>query len=444
MKNGQLGTMRDVFIEGLFDEMHKNENIFFLSADLGAPSLDKIREKFKERFINVGIAEQNLINVSTGLALEGYIVYAYAIASFLTMRAYEQIRVNLSITSQIRPINVNLIGVGAGLSYNMSGPTHHCLEDLSLMSLLPNFTVFSPSDWKLAECFLDYSINTRTPKYLRFDSKPVDQIYSSTDDLNIEDGFYEIIKGEQVCLVSTGYMTHRALKASREISHNIRNIRFDDELFVLNPERVEQLCDAIIESGFDLNIWVYARVNTIKESLLGKMARAGISWICLGIESGSERVRKDVQKSVKGDIKDVVRTIQNNGINILGNFMFGLPEDNMETMQQTLDLAIELNCEFVNFYSVMAYPGSRLFETTDKKVLPETWNEFSQHSYEAKPLPTKYLTSKEVLQFRDDAFDKYFSNEKYLDMVKKKFGNKVHDYIVNMNKIKLKRSLLYN
>jgi radical SAM superfamily enzyme YgiQ (UPF0313 family) len=226
--------------------------------------------------------------------------------------------------------------------------------------------------------------------------------------------------------------------------HNVRNIRFDDELFVLNPERVEKLCDAIIERGYDLNIWVYARVSTIKESLLEKMAKAGFTWICLGIESGSESVRKDVQKSVKGDIKEVVRTIQNNGINILGNFMFGLPEDNMETMQQTLDLAIDLNCEFVNFYSVMAYPGSRLFETTDKKVLTETWNEFSQHSYEAKPLPTKFLTSKEVLQFRDDAFDKYFSNEKYLNMVKRKFGNKVHSYIVNMNKIKLKRNLLCN
>ena len=226
--------------------------------------------------------------------------------------------------------------------------------------------------------------------------------------------------------------------------YNIKNIRFDDELFVLNPGRVEQLCDAIIEKGFDLNIWVYARVNTIKESLLGKMARAGITWICLGIESGSEGVREDVQKSVKSDIKDVVRTIQNYGINILGNFMFGLPEDNMETMQQTLDLAIELNCEFVNFYSVMAYPGSRLFEAADKNELPETWNGFSQYSYDAKPLPTKYLTSKEVLQFRDDAFGKYFSNEKYLDMVKRKFGNKVHNYIVNMNKIKLKRNLLYN
>jgi len=238
--------MRDVFMEGLFNEMHKNEDIFFLSADLGAPSLDKIREKFKDRFINVGIAEQNLINVSTGLALEGYIVYAYAIASFITMRAYEQIRTNLSITSQIRPINVNLIGIGTGLSYNMSGPTHHCLEDISLMRLLPNFIVLSPSDWKLAECFLGYTISTKAPKYLRFDSKPVDQIYNKIDDLNIEDGFHEIIKGEKVCLVSTGFMTHRALNVSRELFHKIGVI----DVFMLKPVNEELLLNALNKYDF--------------------------------------------------------------------------------------------------------------------------------------------------------------------------------------------------
>src|SRR4030043_1505192 len=107
--------MRDVFIEQIYNRMVKDDNLFFVSADFGSPKLDNLREKFKDRFINVGIAEQNLINISTGLALEGYIVYAYAIAPFLTMRAYEQIR-NLSLLSQIKEVNLNLIGVGIGLS----------------------------------------------------------------------------------------------------------------------------------------------------------------------------------------------------------------------------------------------------------------------------------------------------------------------------------------
>ena len=136
--------------------------------------------------------------------------------------------------------------------------------------------------------------------------------------------------------------------------YKVKNIRLDDELFILNPKRVEQICDALIERGYDLSIWVYARVNTIRESLLEKMAKAGFTWICLGIESGSEKVRKGVNKGIDGNIRDVVRTIQKYGINVIGNYLFGLPDDDMETMQQTLDLAVELNCEYANFYCTMA------------------------------------------------------------------------------------------
>ena len=139
--------MRDVFIEQVYYRMRDDRNIFFLCADFGSPKLDKLKEDFNDRFINVGIAEQNLINISTGLALEGFTVYAYAIAPFLVMRAYEQIRINLSLHAQLRDVNVNLVGVGAGLSYDVSGPTHHCLEDITIMKVLPNLEVFSPSDW---------------------------------------------------------------------------------------------------------------------------------------------------------------------------------------------------------------------------------------------------------------------------------------------------------
>lgn len=205
-------TMRDVFIEELYRRMHADESIFFLCADFGSPKLDLLRKKFKKRFINVGIAEQNLINVSTGLAMEGFTVYAYAIAPFLTMRAYEQIRINLSLHSQLKEINVNLIGVGAGLSYDVSGPTHHCLEDISIMRSLPNIMVFSPSDWSLAKSFVEYSLSVKKPKYIRFDGKPLPLIYNNHENIKLENGFYEIKKGKKVCLISTGYMTHKAVK----------------------------------------------------------------------------------------------------------------------------------------------------------------------------------------------------------------------------------------
>ncbi len=162
--------MRDSVIDQIYAEMRHNDKIFFLAADFGAPALDRIRQDYADRFVNVGIAEQNLINVATGLALEGYTVYAYAIAGFITMRAFEQVRTNLALMSQERELNVTLIGVGAGVSYDMSGPSHHCLEDISIMRTLPNMVVCSPSDWTMARAFIPYSINCKSPKYLRLDS----------------------------------------------------------------------------------------------------------------------------------------------------------------------------------------------------------------------------------------------------------------------------------
>ena len=259
-------TMRDAFIEAIYEKMSDDSRIFFLSADFGSPALDKLREDFKDRFINVGIAEQNLINVSVGLALEGYVVYAYAIAPFITMRDYEQIRQSLSISSQVRPINVNLIGVGAGLSYDVSGPTHHCLEDISVMRLMPNLTVFSPSDWLLAKKFIDYSINVKMPKYLRFDSKAMPAIYDNINDLKIEEGFYELVKGEKVCLVSTGFMTHRVLKAAKEL----KDVGVVD-VFLLKPVDEKSLFESLkkykyvitIEEGFINNGGLDALVSKV-------------------------------------------------------------------------------------------------------------------------------------------------------------------------------------
>lgn len=253
-------TMRDVFIEEIHHRMHEDDNIFFLCADFGSPKLDYVREDFKERFINIGIAEQNLINVSTGLALEGYTVYAYAIAPFLTMRAYEQIRVNLSLHAQLKEININLIGVGAGLSYDVSGPTHHCLEDISIMRTLPNITVFSPSDWVLAEKFVDYSIRVKKPKYIRFDGKPLVQIYENIDDITLNNGFCEIKKGSDICLISTGYMTHRALNVANMLADNNISVGVIDA-FLLKPMNEDLFFEVINE---------YEHIITLEEAFINK------------------------------------------------------------------------------------------------------------------------------------------------------------------------------
>ncbi len=211
-----LKTMRDVFIEKLHGLMRERDDIFFLTADFGSPKLDAMIEEFPDNFINVGISEQNLINVSAGLAIEGWNVYAYAIAPFITMRCYEQIRVNLSLLSLERPMNVTLIGVGAGVSYDVSGPTHHCLEDITLMRLLPGFTVLSPSDYVTAEMLPEYSLREKGLKYLRFDSKPHSPIHNAGD-IDFKKGFVELKYGEKILLLATGYMVFVALQLHEQL-----------------------------------------------------------------------------------------------------------------------------------------------------------------------------------------------------------------------------------
>jgi len=226
--------------------------------------------------------------------------------------------------------------------------------------------------------------------------------------------------------------------------YGVRNIRLDDELFILSPKRVERFCDMIIERGYDLNFWAHGRIDTIRDSLLKKLKMAGVNWICLGIESANERVRKNVNKDIKKDIKDVVKKIQSYGIYVLANYMFGLPEDNMATMEETLKLAMDLNCEYATFNSVMAYPGSALYDWALKRdgYMAESWGAFSQHSFDTQPLPTRFLSSAEVLTFRDKAFNIYYGNEKYLTMIDRKFGRKVREHIEKMLTVKIKRRLV--
>lgn len=225
----------------------------------------------------------------------------------------------------------------------------------------------------------------------------------------------------------------------------IKNIKIVDELFILNESHYMRIVDLLTERGYDLNIWAYARVDTLKIENLEKIKKAGINWLALGIESANPDVRDGADKKMRvKDIKNIVSKIQDAGIRVIGNYIFGLPDDTLETMRETLDMAVELNCEFANFYCAMAYPGSKLYDIAVKEgwMLPKEWHNFSQHSYGMLPLPTRSLAAETVLEFRDNAFHKYFENPRYLNMLERKFGKAVKEHIMKMTKVRLKRELL--
>ncbi len=224
--------------------------------------------------------------------------------------------------------------------------------------------------------------------------------------------------------------------------YGVRNIKFADEMFVLHPKHVLAICDGIIERGYDLNIWAYARVDTVRDEMVDKLKRAGFDWLAFGIEAANARVRDDVQKGFGEElIFKTLEKVRAADIYVIGNYIFGLPEDDHQTMQQTLDLALDLNCEFSNFYSAMAYPGSKLYQVALQEgwPLPSTWSGYSQHSVDSLPLPTKHLSAGEVLEFRDRAFQVYFNSPRYLRMIEQKFGAETAQHIREMTVHKLVR-----
>lgn len=204
------------------------------------------------------------------------------------------------------------------------------------------------------------------------------------------------------------------------VSQGVKNLKIADELFTLKPSHVEAICSAL--KPFNLNIWAYGRGDTITEDMLFTMKDAGINWIAYGFEA----------PGLKYDAHETVRMTREAGINVLGNFMFGLPGDDMNTMRATWLLALNLQCEWVNFYCTTAYPGSQLYEDTPKEDLPERWEDYGQYSPNFKPLRTEHLTSEQIRDFRDTAFDWYFSYSPYQEMIREKFGQQAVDHINEM------------
>jgi radical SAM superfamily enzyme YgiQ (UPF0313 family) len=226
--------------------------------------------------------------------------------------------------------------------------------------------------------------------------------------------------------------------------YGVRNLKIADEMFVLNRRHVLAICDLIIERGYDLNIWAYARVDTVKDGMLDKLKRAGFNWLAFGIEAGSDRVRTNVDKRFDQDeIYSTIEKVKAAGIHVIGNYIFGLPEDDHESMQATLDMAQELNCEMANFYSTMAYPGSPLYQQALAQgwELPASWSGYSQHAVDTQPLPTRYLSAAAVLTFRDRAFQAYFRDSRYLELVRSKFGPATEAHILDMASHPLHRRL---
>lgn len=210
-------AMRDSFFDSLYDIAKKDRNVILISADCGAPSLDRFRKDLARQYFTVGIAEQNMINIAAGLALGGKIVYTYAIAPFASLRCYEQIKVDLCCMG----LPVTVLGVGAGFAYDIMGPTHHATEDIAIMRALPEMSIFNPSDSIISGALAEMTYKLPGPKYVRFDRDNVPLLYRNKK-IDFSKGLINLRSGNGLCIITTGIMVHRALEVADELAkHSI-------------------------------------------------------------------------------------------------------------------------------------------------------------------------------------------------------------------------------
>lgn len=225
----------------------------------------------------------------------------------------------------------------------------------------------------------------------------------------------------------------------------VRHIKIADEMFVYRPQHFMTLCDLIIERGLDFNIWAYSRVDTAKPQYLETLRKAGVRHLALGIESANQNVRQEIDKGrfKEVNIREIVQAIDSHDIGVGGNFIVGLPTDTYASMQQTMNLALELPLANMNVYCATALPGSPLYLQARKegRALPQEYSEFGFLSYDHVPDSTDALTSSQVMAFRDYFFNAYFTNPGVLDSMDKRFGGNAVANIKRMTDIKLKRKL---
>jgi len=229
---------RDAVFNAVRAIMSKDKEVLILYNDMGAMGLDKIREDFPGRVINAGIAEQNMVSVSAGLASTGRRIFIYGIIAHIFSRGFEQIRNDICCPN----LPVTMLGVGSGLSYGTDGPTHHAVQDIAVIRTLPNMRIYNPADCVSAYALVKLSAEGNGPGYLRMDKEQLPPIYDPKTDFSA--GSAILYEGSDIALVSTGILVHRAIEVARQLAEEGISVRVLD-VFRLKPVDLNVLHMAI-------------------------------------------------------------------------------------------------------------------------------------------------------------------------------------------------------
>lgn len=229
--------MRNHLINKITELAEEDKNIILITGDLGFGVLESFQKKFPKRFINVGIAEQNMATVAAGLALEGNTVFIYSIGNFPTLRCIEQIRNDICYHNA----NVKILAVGSGFAYGTLGMTHHATEDLAIMRALPNMKVFTPCDSISAEAIAQDICKINGPCYVRLERGGEPEIFSKDEKFEIGK-LKEIRKGYDIAVITIGTVINEAIKAADILREQNKNISVYS-VYSLKPIDKEQILE---------------------------------------------------------------------------------------------------------------------------------------------------------------------------------------------------------
>jgi len=238
MSKGSSLGMRDAYFQELLEIFRNDKNTFLISADNGSPLMDPISE-LPGQFLNVGIAEQQMAAMACGIALEGRLVWFYAIDPFVTVRIVEFVKLDMCAMN----LPITALGVGSGYSYDNMGPTHHAVGNIAVMRPWPNLKIYSPADNVVAAALAQLSYENRAPQYIKFDRVTPINLYENTK-ININNGLLIPRSGSDVCIISTGRMVHNAIKIADNLKNSGTSVGVVD-LFQLKPINEKLLLEII-------------------------------------------------------------------------------------------------------------------------------------------------------------------------------------------------------
>ena len=210
---------RDIFLDEVNSQLEKDKDIFVMSADFGAASLDVTRDKFKENFIHCGISEQAMFDIGTGLALEGKKVIAYAMGPFISLRAIEQIKCGPAMMN----LPMTILSVGIGLGYADAGPTHYATEDYACLRAIGGTSIFTASDNKIVKHIAEKVLNYQSVNYVRLDRHPTSDLNELSNNYDFEDGFriFGSYSENKMAIISHGRILHNCIKSVKELNNEV-------------------------------------------------------------------------------------------------------------------------------------------------------------------------------------------------------------------------------